>query len=131
VVLVRGKTSHRDRINKGGEDEGGAAASVEISADAVQLVKELETTAAIVREARPAFSCLNIRLDERLGKKALEAVQRHLDERRAPGGSRLLLHVADGPRTRRVQPNLTVAPDEGMVTYLRHLLGDPRAVWTE
>jgi hypothetical protein len=61
----------------------------------------------------------------------LEAVQRHLTERKMSGGSRLLLHVPDGPRTRRIQPNLTVTPDEGMVDYLRHLLGSKQAVWME
>ena len=40
-------------------------------------------------------------------------------------GSPVLLHITDGPRTRRVQPNLTVAPDESMVNSLRHLLGHP------
>ena len=137
VIIVKGKTSHRDRINKGGGegDEGGSAASVEISADQIAPVASAETLlgngANVVREARPAFSCLNIRLEETMNKKALEALQRKLAEHRAPSGSRLLLHVCDGPRTRRVQPNLTVAPDEGMVNYLRHLLGSPQAVWTE
>ena len=137
VIIVKGKTSHRDRINKGGGegDEGGSAASVEISADQIAPVASAETLlgngANVVREARPAFSCLNIRLEETMNKKALEALQRKLAEHRASGGSRLLLHVCDGPRTRRVQPNLTVAPDEGMVNYLRHLLGSPQAVWTE
>ena len=137
VIIVQGKTSHRDRINKGGGDgeEGGSAASVEISADKIAPVATAEALlgagANVVREARPAFSCLNIRLSETMEKKALEALQRKLAEHRTPGGSRLLLHVADGPRTRRVQPNLTVAPDEGMVNYLRHLLGNSQAVWTE
>ena len=138
VVIVKGKTSHRDRINKGGgggEEDAGSAATVEISADAIAPVataeKLLGAGANVVREARPAFSCLNIRLHEPMEKKALEALQRKLAEHREAGGSRLLLHIADGARTRRVQPNLTVAPDEGMVNFLRHLLGNAQAVWTE
>jgi len=135
VVLVKGKTSHRDRINKGGEDDAGTAASVEISADQILPVATAETLlgngANVTRETRPAFVCLNIRLNESIEKKSMEAVKRHLLERRANGGSRLLLHVADGTRTRRIQPHLTVTPDEGMVDYLRSLLGSAQAVWTE
>ena len=136
VIIVKGRTSHRDRINKGGADEEGAsAASVEISAEQIAPVATAEALlgngANVVREARPAFSCLNIRLDEGMGKKSLEALQRKLAEHKFPGGSRLLLHIADGPRTRRIQPNLTVTPDETMVNYLRHLLGNAQAVWTE
>lgn len=135
VVLVKGKTSHRDRINKGGADEDAGAASVEISADQLLPVATAEVLlgngANLVREVRPAFTCLNIRLDETMEKRSLEAVKRHLTERKSSGGSRLLLHIPDGLRTRRVQPNLTVTPDEGMVDYLRHLLGSKQAVWTE
>ncbi len=135
VVLVKGKTSHRDRINKGGADEDAGAASVEISADQLLPVATAEvllgTGATLVREARPAFTCLNIRLEQTMEKRSLEAVKRHLTERKSSGGSRLLLHIPDGLHTRRVQPNLTVTPDEGMVDYLRHLLGSKQAVWTE
>ena len=137
VVIVKGRTSHRDRINKGGgggEEDAGSLASVEISADAIAPVataeKLLGAGANVVRETRPAFSCLNIRLDESMADK-MRPLQRKLAEHKAAGGSRLLLHIADGARTRRVQPNLTVSPDEGMVNYLRHLLGNPQAVWTE
>ena len=137
VVIVKGRTSHRDRINKGGgggEEDAGSVASVEISADQIAPVataeKLLGAGANVVRETRPAFSCLNIRLDESMADK-MRPLQRKLAEHKAAGGSRLLLHIADGARTRRVQPNLTVAPDEGMVNYLRHLLGNPQAVWTE
>ncbi len=136
VVIVKGRDfapgPHQQRR---GEEDAGSAASVEISAEQIAPVATAEALlgngANVVRETRPAFSCLNIRLDETMGKKGLEAVQRHLAERKVNGGSRLLLHIADGPRTRRVQPNLTVAPDESMVNYLRHLLGNPQAVWTE
>ena len=138
VVLVKGKTSHRDRINKGGgggEDDLGSVASVEISADQILPVataeKLLGNGANIVRENRPAFSCLKIRLEEDMPERMLYALQRKLTEHKTPGGSRLILHIAEGARTRRLQPNLTVAPDESMVNYLRHLLGNPQAVWTE
>ena len=134
VVLVKGKTSHRDRINKGGADEDAGAASVEISADQLLPVATAEVLlgngANIVREARPAFTCLNIRLDETMAS-IMRPLQRKLTEHRTAGGSRVQLHIADGPRTRRIQPNLTVTPDESMVKYLQHLLGDTRAVWTE
>ena len=134
VVLVKGRTSHRDRINKGGEDDAGTAASVEISADQILPVATAETLlgagANVVRETRPAFACLNIRLDETMSSM-MRPLQRKLVEHKTAGGSRLLLHVTDGPRTRRIQPNLTVTPDEHMVDYLRHLLGSSQAVWTE
>ncbi len=134
VVLVKGKTSHRDRINKGGADEDAGAASVEISADQLLPVATAEVLlgqgANIVREVRPAFTCLNIRLDETMSS-VMRPLQRKLTEHRTAGGSRVQLHIADGLRTRRIQPNLTVTPDESMVKYLQHLLGDTRAVWTE
>ena len=64
-------------------------------------------------------------------RPACAPLQQSLNRYRQPGGSRLVLHVQDGPATRRVQPSLTVAPDESMVTYLRSMLGNPQAVWTE
>ena len=138
VVLVVGRASHRDRINRGGggEDEGASAASVEIVAEELVAVAEAEKllgaaqAAQASREERPAFSWLHIQLDETMQAK-LRPLQQSLNRYRQPGGSRLVLHIQDGPQTRRVQPTLTVAPDESMVTYLRSMLGGSGAVWTE
>ncbi len=135
VVLVTGRASHRDRIGKGGQsdEEGGAsAASVEIAADKLQLVKDagalLQTTP---RDDKPAFSCLHIRLDNTMRDK-VRRLQSSLSRYASPGGSRLLLHIDEGGSApRRVQPPLTVAPDAQMVNLLRNLLGSPHAVWTE
>lgn len=138
VVIVIGSASHRDRISRGGggEEEGASAASVEISADKIAPVANADTllgaaqTAQAARDERPAFACLHIRLDETMQHK-LRPLQQSLNRYRADGGSRLLLHIQDGARTRHIQPSLTVAPDQSMVSYLRSMLGNPQAVWTE
>jgi DNA polymerase-3 subunit alpha len=141
VVLVIGRASHRDRINRSGggsgeEDAGASAASVEIVAEKLQPVADAEkllgaaAAAQAGREERPLFSRLHILLDETMQAK-LRPLQQSLSRYRQPGGSRLVLHIQDGPKTRRIQPSLTVAPDESMVSYLRSMLGRSGAVWTE
>ncbi len=133
VVVVTGRTSHRDRISRGGDDESSAAASVEIAADKLQSVVTAGTllgTHKSEKEDKPAFSCLHIRLDATMHDK-VRALQQSLARYKMAGGSRLELHISDGLRRSRVQPALTVEPDERVVSYLRSFLGSPQAVWTE
>ena len=136
VVVITGRTSHRDRISRGGgsgEDESASAASVEIAADKLQSVVNAGTllnTNTAAKEDKPAFSCLHIRLDATMHSK-VRALQQSLTRYKMPGSSRLELHVTDGRHVRRVQPSLTVEPDERVVHYLRSFLGSPQSVWTE
>lgn len=140
VVIVIGRASHRDRINRSNansDEEGGAsAASVEIVAEELAPIVDADKllgaahAAQASRDDAPAFSCLHIKLDESMQSK-LRPLQQSLTRYRQSGGSHLMLHIQDGPRTSRIQPALTVAPDESVVTYLRSVLGNARAVWTE
>jgi len=133
VVVITGRTSHRDRISRGGDDESSAAASVEIAADKVQPIVTAGTllgTNKADKDDKPAFSCLHIRLDATMHGK-VRTLQQSLTRYKMAGGSRLELHISDGRRSRRVQPSLTVEPDERVVSYLRSFLGSPQAVWTE
>ena len=133
VVVVTGRASHRDRIGRGGDDEGSSAASVEIAADKLQSVVNAGTvlnTNSVSKEDKPAFSCLHIRLDETMHSK-VKALQQSLSRYHMPGGSKLELHIADGPRVRRVRPTLTVSPDERVVKLVRGMLDNAQAVWTE
>ncbi len=133
VVVITGRTSHRDRISRGGDDESSAAASVEIAADKIQSVVTAGTllnTNKADKDDKPAFSCLHIRLDATMHDK-VRALQQSLTRYKMAGGSRLELHISDGLRRSRVQPSLTVEPDERVVSYLRSFLGSPQAVWTE
>ena len=136
VVVVTGRTSHRDRIGgkRGADEEEGAnSTSVEIAADKLTPVAAAGTVLAqpsAVKTEKPAFSCLHILLDSTMQDK-VRALQQSLTRYKLPGGSRLELHVTDGGKVRRVQPSLTVEPDERVVHYLRSFLGSPQAVWVE
>ena len=115
VVLITGRASHRDRINKRGADDeegGGGSASVEIAADKVQEVAALGTAAVKDDEpAKPAFSCLHIRLDSTM-RAHIGPLHRILTSH--PGPSRLVLHVAGpGDRRRRVLPPRPHRPQHG------------------
>ena len=132
VVLVKGRTSHRDRINKGGEDDAGTAASVEISADQILPVataeKLLGSGANVVREACPAFLRLNIRIDKdnfNLIRQLFPILSR------CPGSTRLHVHVPVENTMKPVRTNLTVSADDQLLSLLRNRVGDPQAVWTE
>jgi DNA polymerase-3 subunit alpha len=132
VVLIEGRASHRDRINKrGADDEDGGGASVEIAADKIFEVANLAVAAPDKDEpAKPAFACLHIRLNAAM-QADVRTLRRILDSH--PGPSRLVLHVprpSDG-RPRRVFPPVRVAPNMEIVDLLRHRLGSPDAVWTE
>jgi len=129
VVVIYGKTSHRDRINTTVDEDGNqGAASVEVSGDRILSVAEAESFLANRTDAgvAPEINCLHIRLTD-IGK--VRPLHNFLSGRR--GGSRVLLHLGHNGHGKRVEPRLRVAPDEDMVEYLKSFLGDSRAVWTE
>ena len=129
VVVIYGRTSHRDRINTTVDEDGNqTAASVEISADRVLSVAEAESflAARSTNGAVVEINCLHIRLTDP-GK--VRPLHNFLSGR--AGRSRVLLHLGHNGHGKRVEPRLRVAPDEEMVQYLRGFLGDSRAVWTE
>ena len=134
VILVKGKTSHRDRINKGvGEEgDGGSAASVEISADQISPVataaKILGSGANVIRESSPIFNYLYIHLDD-TKMDVLRPLFQTLSNN--PGTSRLRLHVLEQGRLEKIQTPLRVSTDEQLLSLLRNKLGNSQAVWTE
>ncbi|MGO8672623.1 MAG: DNA polymerase III subunit alpha [Capsulimonadaceae bacterium] len=136
IVVVFGKTSHRDRINTTVDEDGNStAASVEIVGDRIAGVAEAASFLDNSKNGTngsspvvPEIRCLHIRLTDP-GK--VKPLHNFLAGRR--GTSRLLLHLRENGNghERRFEPRITVAPDEDMVQYLKSFLGDPRAVWTE
>lgn len=135
VVVLIGKSSHRDRINKTADEDGGGA-SVEISCDKITPVANAEQLLGGARNGngrengygRPEINCVHIRLDRAM-KPRFQPLHDALRGRE--GDRRVVLHVRDNGRERRILPNFRINPDEEMVKYLRNLLGDRTAVWTE
>ena len=138
IMVVYGKTSHRERINKMIDDDGNqSAATVEISADKLQPITQVDTGArgakpavsAVPTAAKPAFECLNIRLDSSM-KPLVNRLYQTLDRHR--GESKLVLHIdCGGERLRKVQAPFTISADEQIVHLVRNILGNTQAVWTE
>jgi len=135
VVIIIGKTSHRDRINKSADEEGGA--SVEISCDKITPVANADLILGGGNKSgsykengvpKVEINCVHIRLDGTM-RPRFQALHDALRSRQ--GDRKVLLHVQDNGHSCRVQPNFRINPDTEMVKYLQHLLGDPRAVWTE
>jgi DNA polymerase-3 subunit alpha len=131
VVIVVGKTSHRDRINK--SDEEGAGASVEISADRLTPVAEADALKLPANFAAKANgylerSTLHIRLDRSMQAK-FPMLKQALCRNAGPG--RALLHIVDSGEERLVQMRESVALDDSTVSYLRTILENQQAVWAE
>ena len=134
VVLIAGRASHRDRINKRGSDdeEGGGSASVEIAADKISEVAALGTTAA-VKDNAPGQARLLVPAHPpgRDHAAARPPPAPHPDQPPRPQPPRPAHRRRPGQGTRRVQPPVRVAPNAEVVDLLRHRLGRPEAVWTE
>ena len=135
VVIVKGRTSHRDRINKGGgggEEDAGSVASVEISADQIAPVataeKLLGAGANIVKETKADYARVHIYLDESkfgLLRQLYQILSQH------PGRTRLHMHVPNRGGIGQVQTNLRFAADEQLLSLIRNKVGDPHAVRAE
>lgn len=143
VVVIEGKVSYRDRINKTAEAEGGTLA--EIVAEKLQPVASAQVVLANGNGKKngnghsangangnghaETYAQLHIRI----GKSARTRIRPlHSALSNRPGTGNVYLHVAEGPhKSVTIQPFLNVAADRSLVDYLRTLLGDPKAVWTE
>jgi DNA polymerase-3 subunit alpha len=141
VVLIEGRLSYRDRINKGADSEGGALA--EIVADRLQSVASVQallgngTNGNGKRNGNGAngngHAETASQLHIRIGLSSRERIRPlHSALSSRPGSGSVYLHVAESAhKTVTIQPFMQVAADRSLVDYLRTLLGDPQAVWTE
>jgi len=135
VVVVEGKITYRDRITKGTESDSGVGAEVRVEkltpiASAQQLLTP--TNGSKGSSDQSGESNLPNWLHIRLGVSARGQVKKlHKLLSDHPGQSRVMFHIPDCGRRIRFQPFVTVAPDRSVVDYLRNLLRDETAVWTE
>jgi DNA polymerase-3 subunit alpha len=135
VVLIEGKITYRDRITKGTEADSGVGAEVRIEkmtsiASAQQLLSP-ESSSKISGDSI-TDSNLPGWLHIRLGGEAIGQVRKLkklLTEH--PGESQVMFHIPNELRSIKFQPFVTVAPDRSVVEYLKNLLRDESAVWTE
>jgi DNA polymerase-3 subunit alpha len=135
VVVVEGKITYRDRITKGTESDSGVGAEVRIEkmtpiASAQQL---LAPTSGNKSGADPSVDSnlpawLHIRLAG-TAKGQVKKLHKLLIDH--PGQSNVMFHIPDSQRPIKFQPFVTVAPDRSVVEYLKNLLRDDTAVWTE
>ena len=135
VVVIQGKITYRDRITKGGEAESGVGAEVRIEkmtpiATAQQLLAPTNTNKGFGSQTSETNlpNCLHIRLGGS-AKGQLRKLHKLLTDH--PGESNVMLHIPDRTGPIRFQPFVTVAPDRSVVEYLKNLLRDETAVWTE
>jgi len=130
VVLIEGKITYRDRINKTVEASEGGGVGAELmaekilpiaSADALLGNPSSEDSESLVQGK------LNIRLTaghrSRL-KPLYSALTSH------PGTGTVTLHVNEGRHPVKIQPFINVAADSSMVDYLKSLLGGTE-VWLD
>lgn len=146
VVVIEGKVSFRDRINKNSDSEGAALA--EIVAEKVQPVASAQVVLGTNGNGKKNGNGLNgnghgangnghsetyAQLHIRIGLSERGRIRRlHSALSGRPGSGSVYLHVAESPhKSVTIQPFLNVAADRSLVDYLRTLLGDPQAVWTK
>jgi DNA polymerase III subunit alpha len=135
VVVIQGKITYRDRITKGSDSEGGVGAEVRIEKlTSIVSAQQLLAPQSALRgangqglEPNPP-SWLHIRLGGAARGQVRKLHKLLIDH---PGQSNVMLHIPDKQRPVKLQPFITVAPDRTVVDYLRNLLRDDSAVWTE
>jgi DNA polymerase-3 subunit alpha len=137
IVLVDGQVSHRDRINTNADSEGDSVGA-EIRVEKLTAVADLSATngvfdtkgsgAPTAAGGVPDPGMMHIRLSPTL-RPRLRPLHSALTSH--PGNGKVQLHVQDEDDRVIVQPFLNVATDTEMITYIRHVLGDDAAVWTE
>jgi DNA polymerase III subunit alpha len=118
IVLFRGKTSVRDSVV---EDEDGAAAIVEVHAEAV-----LPFTNGNGEGSRPT-PAVHVRLSRVRGNDL--HVLRNIFAA-YPGDARLLFHIENGKKTERVLAGMRVQPSAKMLQEVQQIVGRGTA-WVE
>lgn len=134
VVLITGKVSYRDRINTKAPADGEPtnAGNAEIVAETIVSVASAETvlgsTAASDSEPPAEFDRLHIDLTttKREKLRTLENVLRSHQ-----GTASVRLHLTDAGKPVVIEPKVRVSTEMSMVDYIRSILENPNAVWTE
>ena len=155
VVIVEGTISHRDRIvtpksassgDEGtpgdGDDpsaatapSGGGGVSAEIMADKLQPIAQLATE-SLARSAGeglgelPEIARVNIRIDENMLpriKQLRSALKRH------PGETPVMLHIYERQKRKKIKidPLIRVSSDRTIIEYLKTVVAEQDALWTE
>jgi len=118
IVLFRGKTSVRDSVV---EDEDGAAAIVEVHAEAL-----IPFTNGNGQGSRPT-PAVHVRLSRVRGNDL--HVLRNIFAA-YPGDARLLFHIENGSKTERVLAEMRVQPSAKMLQEVQQIVGRGTA-WVE
>ena len=130
VVLIEGKITYRDRINKTVEASEGGGVGAELMAEKILPIAsadELNGVAAAVDSESLILGLLHILLTRGLRarlKPLYSALTSH------PGNGTVTLHVSEGRNPVKIQPFINVAADSSMVDYLKSLLGGTE-VWLD
>jgi len=134
VVLITGRVSYRDRINTKAPAEGetSSAGSAEIVAESIIPVASaqelLGAPATQSAEGAPEFDRLHIRLSHAERNK-FGALKNILSSHE--GTATVLLHLTDAGKPITIEPKVRVSTEMSMVEYIKSILGNPDAVWTE
>ena len=134
VVLITGRVSYRDRINTKAPAEGetSSAGSAEIVAESIIPVASaqdlLGAPASQSAEGAPEFDRLHIRLSPAQRDKfgALNSILSSHE-----GTATVRLHLTDAGKPITIEPKVRVSTKTSMVEYIKSILGNPDAVWTE
>jgi DNA polymerase III subunit alpha len=132
VVLIEGRVTYRDRIAKGADAEGGIGAEIRI--EKMTTIASAQQLLAPQGNIKKGGSDYNLPdwLHMRFGNSAKGQVRRvHKLLSEHPGQSNVMLHVPEEGKIKKIHPFITVAPDRSVVDYLKNMLGDDSAVWTE
>jgi len=134
VVIIQGKTSHRDQITKNmvsDEEAVVPAANVEIQANKIQLIAAIADSAAVqeAASANQSVASLHIRIKPNMQDK-LSSLHQSLI--RYKGDGRVVFHITEANgRERRFEPHINVVTGREIVGLLGNLLGDTKSVWLE
>jgi DNA polymerase-3 subunit alpha len=128
VVLIEGRISYRDRINKTVEASENNGVGAELAADKVLPIASAEAllgTNGGDADATEAAGDLHIRLTPR-HRGRLRPLYSALSSH--PGNGTVTLHLSAGSHPIKIKPFISVAADANMVDYIRSLLGGTE-VW--
>jgi DNA polymerase-3 subunit alpha len=133
VVIIQGKTSHRDQITKNMPQEDEAvvpAANVEIQANKILHIAGIADAAQQEAANQVASAAsLHIRIRPSMQDK-LSSLHQSLI--RYKGDGKVVFHVTESNgRERCFKPNINVVTGRELVGLLGNLLGDTQSVWLE